>query len=119
MLGFAPDALGSFPGELEVCYEGGRTAYVELRGDGVEVDVGLSTSKLELLATFIHTQSQRTFHIANNSSSSINFEFKASRPRPPRPRSAEQGCRPGLRCILHESLPEGVAKDAAPLRRPA
>lgn len=66
----------SHPTHTQVCYEGGRSAFVELRGDGVEVDVSLSASRLDLLATFIHTQSQRTLLIHNRSGSTVGFDFR-------------------------------------------
>lgn len=163
VLGFAPESLGSFQGELEarkdpprppphvppccsvfgggspllsphvahiylvplgasaipqpppqVCYEGGRSAFVELRGDGVEVDVGLSTSRLELLATFIHTQSQRTFHITNRSGSAISFEFKKN-PTP----AADDDERNAVLRTLQGAMAAGQGAPAADLWRKA
>ena len=75
--GFAPDACGVYEGEMEIeMGEGLDPVVVALKGDGVELEVGLSSGKCECLPTFIHKTSQRTFKVVNLSDQIVRFEVK-------------------------------------------
>ena len=76
-LGFKPDACGVYQGEMEVDMgDGVDPIVVGLRGEGVELPVGLATGETEMLPTFIHKTTQRTFKVVNHGDQAVRFEVK-------------------------------------------
>ena len=76
-LGFRPEACGIYEGELEVeLGDGLAPISVGLKGEGCEILAGLAQGEVEMLPTFIHKSSQRTFRVVNHSDVPVKFEVK-------------------------------------------
>ena len=76
-LGFRPEACGVYEGELEVeLGDGLAPITVGLKGEGCEILAGLAQGEVEMLPTFIHKSSQRTFRVVNHSGVPVRFEVK-------------------------------------------
>jgi hydrocephalus-inducing protein len=77
-----PPAPGEHEGELEVVYEdSSRTTFTVLRGQGLQLEVGLSDSQVVFLPTCMGKLSQRSFKVVNRSSSTVAFSLR-SQPSP-------------------------------------
>ncbi|XP_059716812.1 hydrocephalus-inducing protein homolog isoform X3 [Haemorhous mexicanus] len=77
-VGFHPLTTGDHCGSLAVCCSTGEeNIHTNLRGDAVEVNVGLSTNSVELEKTFITMSSHKTMFIENRSNIAAHFQWKA------------------------------------------
>ncbi|XP_059716968.1 hydrocephalus-inducing protein homolog isoform X2 [Haemorhous mexicanus] len=77
-VGFHLLTTGDHCGSLAVCCSTGEeNIHTNLRGDAVEINVGLSTNSVELEKTFITMSSHKTMFIENRSNITAHLQWKA------------------------------------------
>ncbi|XP_059716811.1 hydrocephalus-inducing protein homolog isoform X2 [Haemorhous mexicanus] len=107
-VGFHPLTTGDHCGSLAVCCSTGEeNIHTNLRGDAVEVNVGLSTNSVELEKTFITMSSHKTMFIENRSNIAAHFQWKAfptEEGEIEEKRSRSFGCLPASGCLRLSTL---------------
>lgn len=76
-VGCAPQRIGVHEFDLQIIYDYGETVFSRLKVEGVEVDVGVQSSIVELLPTYVTRISQRSFVIYNESDFTVQFSIRA------------------------------------------
>ena len=72
---FHPTILGDLQGELSINYDTGEIVHVALSGVGINLDVRLDKSELQIVPTYIGMANFKNFAINNKGNEIVKFQF--------------------------------------------
>ena len=72
---FHPTILGDLQGELSINYDTGEIIHVALSGVGINLDVRLDKSELQIVPTYIGMANFKNFAINNKGNEIVKFQF--------------------------------------------
>ena len=72
---FHPTILGDLQGELSINYDTGEIVHVALSGVGMNLDVRLDKSELQIVPTYIGMANFKNFAINNKGNEIVKFQF--------------------------------------------
>ena len=72
---FNPTILGDLQGELSINYDTGEVVHVALSGVGINLDVRLDKSELQIVPTYIGMANFKNFAINNKGNEIVKFKF--------------------------------------------